>query len=46
MLTEFTATDKLNAALVFSDGKAFIGSGIGKTGLTTGEICFNVAMTG
>jgi carbamoyl-phosphate synthase small subunit len=35
-----------NAALVFSDGGVFFGYGIGKQGRTSGEICFNTAMTG
>lgn len=35
-----------NAALIFSDGTCFYGYGIGKKAVTTGEICFNTAMTG
>jgi carbamoyl-phosphate synthase small subunit len=35
-----------NAALVLADGNVFFGYGIGKTGSTLGEICFNTAMTG
>ncbi len=35
-----------NAALIFPDGTCFYGYGIGKKGVTTGEICFNTAITG
>lgn len=35
-----------NAALVFPDGTCFYGYGIGKKGVTQGEICFNTAITG
>lgn len=35
-----------NAALIFSDGTCFYGYGIGKKSITTGEICFNTAITG
>ncbi|MBI1326692.1 MAG: glutamine-hydrolyzing carbamoyl-phosphate synthase small subunit [Alphaproteobacteria bacterium] len=35
-----------NAALVLADGAVFFGHGIGSPGITTGEICFNTAMTG
>jgi carbamoyl-phosphate synthase small subunit len=35
-----------NAALVFADGTCFYGYGIGKKATTTGEICFNTAITG
>jgi carbamoyl-phosphate synthase small subunit len=35
-----------NAVLVLNDGNYFLGKGIGRTGLTTGEICFNTSMTG
>jgi carbamoyl-phosphate synthase small subunit len=35
-----------NAVLVLSDGKYFLGHGIGITGFTTGEICFNTGLTG
>jgi carbamoyl-phosphate synthase small subunit len=37
---------KLDAVLVFPDGKCFYGYGIGKKGYTQGEICFNTSMTG
>lgn len=35
-----------NAALVFPDGSCFYGYGIGKKATTSGEICFNTAITG
>ncbi len=35
-----------NAVLIFPDSQCFYGYGIGKTGFTTGEICFNTAITG
>ncbi len=35
-----------NAILIFSDGSTFKGFGIGKKGVTKGEICFNTAITG
>ncbi|WP_119167023.1 glutamine-hydrolyzing carbamoyl-phosphate synthase small subunit [Algihabitans albus] len=34
------------AALVLADGTVFWGSGIGATGVTDGEVCFNTSMTG
>ena len=34
------------AALVLSDGTALLGSGFGMTGKTSGEVCFNTAITG
>ena len=34
------------AALVLADGTVCFGQGIGATGRTTGEVCFNTAMTG
>ncbi|HLD77014.1 MAG TPA: carbamoyl phosphate synthase small subunit, partial [Rickettsiales bacterium] len=37
---------KKNAILVFPDGKIFAGFGVGKKGVTQGEICFNTAITG
>ncbi len=36
----------LNAVLVLADGRVFFGRGIGAAGTTSGEICFNTAMTG
>ncbi len=35
-----------NAALLLADGTVFFGYGVGKPGTTSGEICFNTAMTG
>ncbi len=35
-----------NAVLLLADGTVFSGYGIGKPGTTSGEICFNTAMTG
>ncbi len=35
-----------NAALVFPDGSVFFGYGIGKKGVSKGEICFNTSITG
>ncbi len=35
-----------NAILVFPDGSHFYGYGVGKQAITTGEICFNTAITG
>ena len=34
------------AVLLLEDGKVFYGRAAGKTGTTTGEICFNTGMTG
>ncbi|MCA8929942.1 MAG: carbamoyl phosphate synthase small subunit, partial [Alphaproteobacteria bacterium] len=34
------------AALVLADGSVFWGKGIGATGQTVGEVCFNTSMTG
>lgn len=34
------------AVLVLADGHVFYGQAFGKTGTTTGEICFNTGMTG
>lgn len=39
-------TKKQEAYLVLEDGTVFKGEGVGKTGTTTGEICFNTGMTG
>lgn len=33
-------------AIVFEDGTCFTGRGCGATGIQTGELCFNTAMTG
>lgn len=35
-----------NAVLMLADGTVFFGYGVGKEGATSGEICFNTAMTG
>lgn len=35
-----------NAALVFPDGSIFFGYGVGKKGVSRGEICFNTSITG
>src|SRR5574338_74578 len=34
------------AVLLLEDGNVFYGKAFGKTGTTTGEICFNTGMTG
>ncbi len=34
------------ALLALEDGRVFHGRGFGKTGTTTGEVCFNTSMTG
>ncbi len=34
------------AALVLADGSVFWGRGVGATGTTVGEVCFNTSMTG
>ncbi len=43
MTKTFTPTP---AVLVLQDGTVFHGKALGKTGTTTGEICFNTGMTG
>ncbi|MEM6932255.1 MAG: glutamine-hydrolyzing carbamoyl-phosphate synthase small subunit, partial [Pseudomonadota bacterium] len=40
------ASSKPNACLALSDGTLFWGYGFGTTGVTSGELCFNTAMTG
>lgn len=45
-LKEITIPQNATAALILADGKIFFGSGIGKIGSTTGEICFNTGITG
>lgn len=42
----FIADNFHNAVLVLNDGKCFLGNGVGITGKTSGEICFNTSMTG
>ncbi|MBN8530764.1 MAG: glutamine-hydrolyzing carbamoyl-phosphate synthase small subunit [Alphaproteobacteria bacterium] len=41
-----TVTNEKNAVLVLADGTVFYGQGIGATGVTAGEICFNTGMSG
>ncbi len=41
-----TIPTNANACLLLADGRLFFGEGIGAEGITTGEICFNTAMTG
>ncbi len=38
--------NKITAVLVLADGSIFWGYGLGKTGTTVGEVCFNTSMTG
>ena len=38
--------DGATAALVLEDGTTFWGAGVGATGTTVGEVCFNTSMTG
>lgn len=45
-LKTFTASDLFDAILLMSDGSVLLGQGLGTCGLTKGEICFNVSMTG
>ena len=47
-LSKSDAWSKTNptAALVLSDGTALLGAGFGMTGKTSGEVCFNTAITG
>src|SRR5688500_17739447 len=39
-------TSQPRAILLLEDGKIFEGKAAGKTGTTSGEICFNTGMTG
>src|SRR6476661_7162993 len=41
-----TPGKKRQAILLLADGTLFYGEAFGKTGTTTGEICFNTGMTG
>ncbi len=41
-----TSYSKKQAVLVLDDGNIFYGKAFGRTGTTTGEICFNTGMTG
>lgn len=43
---EVTIPKNATAALILADGKMFFGKGLGKTGSTIGEICFNTGLTG
>ena len=36
---------EINACLILENGSYFFGVGVGKEGITTGELCFNTAMT-
>ncbi|WP_170595472.1 glutamine-hydrolyzing carbamoyl-phosphate synthase small subunit [Ruegeria arenilitoris] len=40
------ATSKPTACLALADGTLFFGTGLGATGQTVAELCFNTAMTG
>lgn len=40
------STNKPTGALALADGSVFVGAGTGATGIATGELCFNTAMTG
>ncbi|OUR79439.1 carbamoyl phosphate synthase small subunit [Alphaproteobacteria bacterium 46_93_T64] len=40
------STRTATAVLVLSDGTVFHGFGVGKTGNTSGEVCFNTSITG
>ena len=42
----FESQFTLPAILILEDGNIFYGKSFGKTGTTTGEICFNTGMTG
>ncbi len=44
--TPATPPDGSTAALILSDGSVFWGRGIGATGHTVGEVCFNTSITG
>ncbi|MFY9287260.1 MAG: glutamine-hydrolyzing carbamoyl-phosphate synthase small subunit [Alphaproteobacteria bacterium] len=44
--TSIPAPEKATAVLVLSDGSVFWGNGLGATGSTVGEVCFNTSMTG
>ena len=44
--TDSTFYTAYNAFLLLADGSVFYGYGLGKTGKTIGEICFNTGMTG
>ena len=42
----FPAPRGANAALVLADGSVFWGQGLGATGQSVGEVCFNTSITG
>ena len=42
----FAAPEWATAALVLSDGTVFWGQGLGASGRSVGEVCFNTSMTG
>lgn len=46
MTQPHTPTGNQTAILMLEDGNVFYGKAFGKTGTTTGEICFNTGMTG
>ena len=46
MANESVIPSPYTAALVLSSGEVFFGFGVGDSGTTYGEICFNTAMTG
>ena len=45
-MQDFIANETFNAVLVMADGCLLFGKGVGAYGITKGEICFNVSMTG
>lgn len=45
-INAFPEGSPLNAAIILADGGIFFGYGIGKEGITSGEICFNTSITG
>ncbi len=42
----YNARPSSDAVLVLADGRKFWGHGIGATGVTVGEVCFNTSITG
>ena len=42
----FAGREQATAALVLADGTAFLGQGLGATGRSVGEVCFNTSVTG
>ncbi len=45
-MTKNQDMDSATGALALADGTVFAGQGAGATGIRTGELCFNTAMTG